>query len=781
MGKSDEIELLSGTDFISTAQYEYDFLQSIANNPSLFTIQVIKHAIFRYEAYWLPFAGSFRDNAQLAAPLDIAWIWHVHMLSPYDYETDCITITGKPVDHVPLSLKEREQALQYTKAAWTYVYPGRQFELDLRHPIPANFRSRIRHNLVNACLRQRLFIYQVSLPHYRDKTFLITAFQRYLTLLKLKRDHPKKQMLPCYDIEFMWYTHLMHSKEYKEDTEDIFGEMLDHDDSVSDRTSISKLKRLSFETEKLWMTEDESFAVSGGMFRGEPPMNTRDENETNKNNYKGLANRTYTLQLLDIQIHYVPKGKYKLSIVAEGRPNGGVSMNIFEETFKITNGKLIKHVEVDKNNVPFYFTFNTETFSGLTVTATQVKKKVMAKGTSYTMFSAFPPSTGQKGNYLVVPLRLKSDKTGTQTLAGVLHIAVHSIRIRNNELVLRLADDKFTGNHHIGQILHYPNLMAPEVPFQQVVSCQFSENTIQTKFEKTIFKWRLIHCKSPKLSTVEVCDLDGLVVATGHTVGNNMLPTAEQVSNPSACCTLNPDYETAMLIRGASNDWGVLTSERVPSFGGESGSEGQDSISFQLFLMSYAMKWVAVTDDSSNDKLFTVEFDNYKLELDIGTGDINFSGPAALIPQTVCLACCIVVMSQTEPIKLGESQTAMDDKHIVRHVDTRQLREITNEGTYATMPASYTTDSYRPKNYFSMQEPLNSKHRALSYSDLLRSQEVSRTNDHLARRYYRSVTDSGIGEEEWMNDSLLEKGSYNGFYSSQRYYQTARSDRRFDY
>ena len=48
----------------------------------------------------------------LAAPLDIAWVWHVHMLSPLSYERDCNEIVSVLVDHRFLVRKAREKGLK---------------------------------------------------------------------------------------------------------------------------------------------------------------------------------------------------------------------------------------------------------------------------------------------------------------------------------------------------------------------------------------------------------------------------------------------------------------------------------------------------------------------------------------------------------------------------------------------------------------------------------------------------------------------------------------------
>ena len=110
----------------------------------------------------------------LAAPLDIAWVWHVHMLSPLSYERDCNEIVSVLVDHRILVGKAREKGLKKARALWKQEYPKEPFEVDLNAPVTCvqDFESRIQYDIKSACQRQRVFYYQVSLPHYGDKTFL---------------------------------------------------------------------------------------------------------------------------------------------------------------------------------------------------------------------------------------------------------------------------------------------------------------------------------------------------------------------------------------------------------------------------------------------------------------------------------------------------------------------------------------------------------------------------------------------------------------------------------
>lgn len=46
----------------------------------LYNPDVLKLAVARYELLWLPLASQ--QEAMLVAPLDIAFIWHCHLLAP---------------------------------------------------------------------------------------------------------------------------------------------------------------------------------------------------------------------------------------------------------------------------------------------------------------------------------------------------------------------------------------------------------------------------------------------------------------------------------------------------------------------------------------------------------------------------------------------------------------------------------------------------------------------------------------------------------------------------
>lgn len=194
-----------GIDLIQAAKNELAFLEEVAKYPNLHAGPLLREAIRRYEQLWLPLAARHSTHSQMAAPLDIAWVWHVHMLAPYHYEKDCANVVSKIVDHSPLDVSQRQEGLQNAERLWRKAFPAEPFEVDLNNPptVVINYQSRIQYKLEEGCLRQFKFYYQVSLPHYRDDQFLSQAVDRYEHHLHLKSQHLNVFMVPCYDFDLI--------------------------------------------------------------------------------------------------------------------------------------------------------------------------------------------------------------------------------------------------------------------------------------------------------------------------------------------------------------------------------------------------------------------------------------------------------------------------------------------------------------------------------------------------------------------------------------------------
>lgn len=266
-----KIELKIGLDLVKKSKHHVQFLQYVDSNKQLYDEQFIKHAIFRYETLWLPFAAK-HDEEILAAPLDIEWVWHCHLLCPRAYFEDCMAIVGKHINHKIFSLQNRQKNLQKTKTLWCQVHGQENFEIfgmnseDIK---TEEYRSKLSYDLLAAVARQSAFYYQVSLPHYRNEAFLRNGSHRYYKFLYLKSKHPESFLVPCYDIDLIWHTHQLHPVIYKADTERILGKLYNHDDTVTDRSVKSKLTRADFQTRELWKNAFGChFAHTGAMYRG---------------------------------------------------------------------------------------------------------------------------------------------------------------------------------------------------------------------------------------------------------------------------------------------------------------------------------------------------------------------------------------------------------------------------------------------------------------------------------------------------------------------------------
>lgn len=270
-------QLTFGVNLTDAAVGHLELLEIVNEFPCLYCGPFKRRAIKRYEEFWLPLVASQKDY--LAAPLDIEWIWHCHMLAPKSYIADCERMFGRIIDHKVYRMDEREMKILKSKELWEKKYPKEPFIVDL--PDAENYgpnvdqkicthTSRFSYNIESATCRQGKFYHNVSLPHYRDKKYIRLAFERYQKFLYLKQCTEMSFLVPCYDIDLIWHTHQLHPLKYKEDTERILGAMLSHDDTTTDRSDGSKLSTSYKITGKLWHTlYGENYHYPGAMYRGE--------------------------------------------------------------------------------------------------------------------------------------------------------------------------------------------------------------------------------------------------------------------------------------------------------------------------------------------------------------------------------------------------------------------------------------------------------------------------------------------------------------------------------
>jgi hypothetical protein len=183
---------------------------------------------------------------------------------------------------------EYAYSCSYTQALWKKLYPHESFFLETQDEpasslnptkeeenVAANEISLDAFDILDSCERQSAFLWQVSGDRYRDDTFLLEGITNYEKFLNLMTSNPRpKFLVPTYQIDLMWHTHMLTSiTNYHKDCVRITGSIVEHNDSLTDRTEGEVLDVNFQATKKLWYEQyGIDYSVQGGMYRGEPPQ-----------------------------------------------------------------------------------------------------------------------------------------------------------------------------------------------------------------------------------------------------------------------------------------------------------------------------------------------------------------------------------------------------------------------------------------------------------------------------------------------------------------------------
>ncbi len=263
-------------DLVKAAIDHLEFLSEINSQKEIFDGDIIDKAIFRYEKLWLPFLALNSNASSLAPPLDVAWIWHCHLLAPQSYSKDLEEIIGVFLEHQLFSKEQREEKRKlYTQQLWN-LHTNASFDFLNEKSVNKrdfiNFRSKISYDLKLASKRQFEFFYNVSLPHFRNPIYLKLALERYKKFLRMKQAYPELLVVPCYAIDLIWHTHQLNPRLYRLDTTTILGKLFPHDDTINDRKPGGILDVAGQLTKEKWKEMyQEEFFMPGAMYRGPMP------------------------------------------------------------------------------------------------------------------------------------------------------------------------------------------------------------------------------------------------------------------------------------------------------------------------------------------------------------------------------------------------------------------------------------------------------------------------------------------------------------------------------
>ena len=279
---------ISVENILDQVLYHIEFLKEIEELPELKSYKYQKLAAFRYEKFWLPLVAE-HSKLDLVAPLDVQWWWHCHMLAPVSYSQDCTSLVGKVVNHTFRARGDQPICRDRARQLWSEKYMDEPFDIDETKDFAkysadlAGFKSSLSYDIVSASERQSQFFYNVSLPHYRDRKFLENALIRYKEFLYINQKCPDAPLVPCFDIDLVWHTHMLNPVIYSRDTTQTCGQILNHDDTLTDRGPGSKLKVAVEKTGSAWNSVfEERYKLPGTLNRGKSTKGQLYETERNE-------------------------------------------------------------------------------------------------------------------------------------------------------------------------------------------------------------------------------------------------------------------------------------------------------------------------------------------------------------------------------------------------------------------------------------------------------------------------------------------------------------------
>lgn len=222
-----------------------------------------------------------------------------------DYERYCNEKFGKVLEtnrpfSLQLSTSPEEEANALTRELWKDAYTHESFFLQTQSTVDGENKGEEDQllsgfDLLGSTQRQATFLWQVSGERFDDDSFLADGVANYYNFLKLtQRARSLKVILvPTYQIDLMWHTHILTSIEkYNQDCEKIMGSTFHHDDSLTDRSEGSVLNTSFSKTKELWRTAyGTEYIIPGGMYRGEPPVEYFSKKFNNWNAHEPGANQ----------------------------------------------------------------------------------------------------------------------------------------------------------------------------------------------------------------------------------------------------------------------------------------------------------------------------------------------------------------------------------------------------------------------------------------------------------------------------------------------------------
>lgn len=608
----------SNVDLIEATIGQLDLIHEVDKLGNLYKGPLLTDAIRRYEKLWLPLAST---QDVIAAPLDIEWVWHLHMLSPRVYESDCKRLVSKIINHKIIVGERKKKALQKSEKLWKKIYPSEPFEVNLDSGSPVDFvghTSELSCDLVLGALRQRIFNYQVSLPHFYDRKFLRNAVKRYKKFLRLHcRNAPNEALIPCRDIDLIWHAHILHPLTYIKDCSKIFNGTLDHDQEDHSSCGDPATLCATAVTHEHWsMTFGDNYVLAGTTARRDPPpllpMARTDP-------YKDLATPIYTLKLIKAELQdFPPDSTYALSLCQSDAIDiektvtmvTGSSSSVNDDDGLTSFSSAAVHADAPMMltaKVTLAETSKTNTapllFFPESLDAVLKENDVTRPKVSKRVFKIIPPGSDDACQVsltfqILPPLR---------TDDCCLHVNRYDSDIQVPDMASGVA---------------WPCSVA--ATFMNDGPCSVALFGVNSYSDIEVFKCRVVEAIGLPLLAVEISELNGRVVASAHTVPKGELPYKGQVAKRlSGFPYAGGNDQPALLVRGR-RDWGLCYTQTTIS----------SRIKMNLFHLDSKRK-IEILQPSKTSYKFKV--DEKYINVDTLSGDITIPRDVTAVPEILAL------------------------------------------------------------------------------------------------------------------------------------------------
>jgi len=110
---------------------------------------------------------------------------------------------------------------------------------------PVNYSQNIMPNIdvfVDSCIKQAKFCIKIN-PIWNLQYDYKKWKNEYFQFLKQCRDNRYRTIVPTLKQDFMWHAHMANHAKYVSDCQNIFGNILNHDDSMTDEESADLFKK----------------------------------------------------------------------------------------------------------------------------------------------------------------------------------------------------------------------------------------------------------------------------------------------------------------------------------------------------------------------------------------------------------------------------------------------------------------------------------------------------------------------------------------------------------